>query len=155
MNCQRQNSSSKLLRFFVNDILDFTQIKMKKLKRDIHEFNLTHAVQEVVSILFDQAECKQIKIEIFFHWFNDPSTVIKTDMRRLQQVLLNLLSNAIEFTNRLGNINIYCKMIKNLEGDDSFVQLSVKDNGVGMNKVEIKNLFKLFATMKNTRESNT
>ena len=46
-------------------------------------------------------------------------------------------------------------MIKNLEGDDSFVQLSVKDNGVGMNKVEIKNLFKLFATMKNTRESNT
>lgn len=46
-------------------------------------------------------------------------------------------------------------MIKNLEGEDSFVQLSVKDNGVGMNKVEVKNLFKLFATMKNTRESNT
>ena len=154
-NCQRQNSSSKLLRFFVNDILDFTQIKMKKLKMDIHEFNLTKAVEEVVSIQVDQAQSKQITIEIFYHWFNDSATMITSDMRRLQQVLLNLLSNAIKFTNKLGVINIYCKMIKNQEGEDTHVQIQVKDNGVGITKKEQKNLFKLFGTIKSTRESNT
>ena len=56
---------------------------MKKLKMDIHEFNLTKAVEEVVSIQVDQAQSKQITIEIFYHWFNDSATMITSDMRRL------------------------------------------------------------------------
>jgi two-component system, sensor histidine kinase and response regulator len=81
--------------------------------------------------------------------------MINTDMRRLQQVLLNLLSNAIKFTNRNGTICIDSSMIKNDKGESTHVQIKVKDNGVGMTRPELKNLFKLFGTMKNTMVSNT
>jgi signal transduction histidine kinase len=46
-----QNSSTKLLKFFVRDLLDFQQIKMNKLKKDVQSFNLREAVQEVVDVL--------------------------------------------------------------------------------------------------------
>jgi signal transduction histidine kinase len=54
-NCQKQNSSSKLLRFFVNDILDFSQIRANKLKKNMHDFNLSSAIDEIISIQKDQA----------------------------------------------------------------------------------------------------
>lgn len=111
----------------------------------------------MVSIQIDQAESKQIQIQVFFNFFNEQNTFIRSDMRRLQQVLLNLLSNAIKFTNRHGNIIIQSRMIHSFDGEkeNHFVEIQVTDNGVGMNKKEKENLFKLFGTMKNTRESNT
>lgn len=50
LNCKKQNSSSKLLLFFVNDILDFTQIRANKLKKNIEEFNVNTAIDEIISI---------------------------------------------------------------------------------------------------------
>lgn len=122
---------------------------------DIHEFSLKQAVEEIISIQIDQASSKSIRILNSFDDFDDEEKMINTDMRRLQQVLLNLLSNAIKFTNRNGTICIDSSMIKNDKGESTHVQIKVKDNGVGMTRSELKNLFKLFGTMKNTMVSNT
>ena len=59
-----QNSSCKLLKFYVRDLLDFQQIKLNKLKKDIEDFNLKDAIQEVVDVLQYQASRAGIPIII-------------------------------------------------------------------------------------------
>ena len=61
-----QNSSTKLLKFFVRDLLDFQQIKMNKLKKDVQSFNLRDGVQEVVDVLEYQASRAGIPISLDF-----------------------------------------------------------------------------------------
>lgn len=72
-----------------------------------------------------------------------------SDMRRFQQVFLNLLSNSIKFTRKHGLIQVIPKLWQNK------IELTVKDNGIGMSKQEKDNLFKLFNTMKNDKYSET
>ena len=61
---------------------------MNKLKMDVHEFSLKQAVEEIISIQIDQANTKQIQIDTSFEDFENELTLVNTDMRRMQQVLL-------------------------------------------------------------------
>ena len=69
--------------------------------------------------------------------------LVKTDIKRLQQVFLNLLSNAIKFTDRDGKITI---IVENCP--DQFLRLSVVDNGIGIKDKDQDKLFKLFGSIK-------
>lgn len=97
-----QNSSTKLLKFFVRDLLDFQQIKMNKLRKDIQKFNLREAIKEVVDVVEYQASRAGLPIIVDYisDELKDEDYEIRTDSLRLQQVLLNLLSNAIKYTER-------------------------------------------------------
>ena len=81
-----QNSSTKLLKFFVRDLLDFQQIKMNKLKKDVQSFNLREAVQEVVDVLEYQATRAGIPILLDFIGddLKKQDFHIRTDSLRLQ-----------------------------------------------------------------------
>ena len=69
----------------------------------------------------------QIKTE-YVKFEEDKSYLVKTDQKRLQQVLLNLVSNAIKFTNKKG------KIIMQVELQSNHLKLSVMDNGIGIKK---------------------
>jgi signal transduction histidine kinase len=71
---------------------------------------------------------------------------VKTDQKRLQQVLLNLFSNAIKFTNKNGHIVILVEL-KNKDGKQ-FLRLSVKDDGLGIQEENKGKIFKLFGSIK-------
>ena len=76
--------------------------------------------------------------------------MIKTDYKRLQQVLLNLFSNAIKFTDRRGKIEIVAKLKK------SHVKIYVRDSGIGIKKENQSKLFQLFGSIKDEkRQLNT
>ena len=81
-----QNSSTKLLKFFVRDLLDFQQIKMNKLKKDVQSFNLRNAVQEVVDVLEYQASRAGIPILLDFIGddLQKKDFEVRTDSLRLQ-----------------------------------------------------------------------
>ena len=80
----------------------------------------------------------------------DGDFIIKTDIKRLQQVLLNLLSNAIKFTTRQGKILVMVEKQQTEEGNEK-LRISVTDNGHGIKKKNQTKLFKMFGTFKDTK----
>ena len=90
-------------------------------------------------------------IEVSTRYKNFTNFLIKTDIKRFQQVFLNLLSNAIKFTNRNGKITVVVDMPQK-----DFIRLSVIDNGIGIKRKNQDKLFKLFGSIKDEkRQINT
>lgn len=83
--------------FYIGDILDFTQIRINKLRKNVSEFELKETIENSIAILQEQADFKNIKIIEQYGIFNN-GQIVKTDQSRLQQVFINILSNAIKFT---------------------------------------------------------
>lgn len=107
----------------IEDLLDTTRILNGKLTLQVVAVNLLSIVDEAIKAAYPMAESKSITLNKFL----DPAIdLISGDPERLQQVISNLLSNAIKFTPEEGRIDV------RLEKQNQFVQLSVKDTGIGI-----------------------
>ena len=129
---EKMFSATKFIDYFVHDILDYTVLSKqeKNFRKNFEVLDIREAIKEISDIMMDKIEMKAIDIEHHYKHFQD-KFFMKTDMKRLQQVLLNLLSNAIKFTDRNGKIKL---LVEKLEND--FVRISVVDNGKG---IKVKN----------------
>ncbi len=122
-----QQSADNLL-VVINDILDVAKIEAGKLELETIPFNLTETIRGVFNNLSFRAEEKDlayIKVP-----FNLPHTEVLGDPYRLNQILLNLLSNALKFTEE-GSITLSCKVLNETE-DDLTLEISVADTGIGI-----------------------
>lgn len=112
-NSTKITSSAKFIDYFVHDMLDYTVLtnenESSKFTKRMSKFDIRDAIKEIYEILEDKASMKQISITISYQNF-EGNYFIKTDHKRLQQVLLNLFSNAIKFTDRRGKIEIVAKL---------------------------------------------
>ena len=101
-------SSCNLLLCYVNDILDVYMIKNGTFSKIEEMFKLKSLINEVLSMFRNQAEDKKLALKF---WADDmlplPHSVV-SDMRRLKQILINLVSNALKFTTK-GSITITCR----------------------------------------------
>ena len=86
----QQEVSSKLLGFYVGDLLTLAQIDQGKFRKKIDRFELRKAIDEVMRIQHDKVESKQIHIKATYHGFPDIACEVATDQMRLKQMLLNL-----------------------------------------------------------------
>ena len=84
---------------------------------------------------------------------NKPNFKIISDEQRLQQVVMNLLSNALKFSKKGGTIDMVVNY--KIEGNTEKIGISVKDTGVGIKEEDQKKLFKLFGFIDTTKEINT
>ncbi|WP_455222139.1 ATP-binding protein [Kaarinaea lacus] len=121
----------------INDILDFSKVEANQLDVEIVPVDLFQLVFDVESIMRPQAEKKGLKFE-FRYDFPLPTT-FATDPVRLKQILLNLCSNAIKFTEK-GTIYITI----NCNGANQVMQFTVEDTGIGMTGKQLSKLFKPF-----------
>jgi len=148
LNTIKVSGDSLLL--IINDILDFTKIEAGKLALESTPCNLESLVRDTVEIIAGHAESKQLKLIVDFAQLAYP--FVNADPLRIRQIILNLLSNALKFTNE-GSIRI---RLETLEEKDSFtkVRFSVKDTGIGMKQNVRDRLFKPFtqADESTTRE---
>ena len=93
-----QQSSTKLLNFYVADLLSLSQIEKNKFRKNESKFCLREAVEEVIRIQQDKINQNQLQVKTEFLGFRTGDYAVITDKMRLQQVLLNYQSNAIKFT---------------------------------------------------------
>lgn len=121
----------------ITDVLDYAKIESGKLDLNIEEFNLADFMDHV--IVLNNILAAQKKIEIFGE-YDEKNIVIEADANKLKQVLNNLLSNAMKFSDSETVIHV------NIEKIDREVHISVKDQGKGIPKDELEKLFKPFST---------
>lgn len=125
--------SSRHLVSLINEIIDITKMELTKERMVLKQFDLEKLVLETVDSYRPLAQQKNLTIDV-----NSPGRVaIVSDENRLSQVLVNLLSNSIKFTNA-GAIKVEL-----IDGVD-FVKLIVQDTGAGMDNEEMKYLFEPF-----------
>jgi signal transduction histidine kinase len=124
----------------INDILDFSKIEAGKLRLEIIDFHLRHAVQETVDLLADNACKKGLHLSSLMH-ANVP-TALRGDPGRLRQIITNLAGNAIKFTEQ-GEIMVH--VINQAETDEDIIlRVDVTDQGIGIDPEKQKQLFQPF-----------
>lgn len=124
------NDSGVHLLKLINDVLDLSKIEAGALTVNEHVFAVDEAVEGALRLMRERAERKRLSIE--WHAVTDLPQV-KTDQRLVQQILINLVTNAIKFTNEGGRVTVTAAA-----GTDGAVALTVADNGVGMTPEELK-----------------
>ncbi len=134
-----RNSSESLLAL-LNDILDFSKIEAGKLDLEILDFDLRVLLDDLATLLSVRAENKRLE----FICAMEPGipTYLQGDPGRLRQVILNLASNSLKFTQE-GKIVMSAGLVT--ESDhDVLIRFSVKDTGIGISQEKQKILFKKF-----------
>ncbi|MCX7822548.1 MAG: response regulator [Syntrophobacterales bacterium] len=140
-----QLASNTLLRI-INDILDFSKIEAGKLELEEVEFCLTDLINNISNILADKAAAKGLEFWVSVSSRRVPCCLIG-DPFKLEQVLLNLISNAIKFTER-GEILVKVDLASQPEQEEEgIVKLLflVKDTGIGIEGEQIQKLFSPFS----------
>ncbi|HIK04801.1 MAG TPA: response regulator [Trichormus sp. M33_DOE_039] len=135
-----RNSGNALLTI-INDILDFSKIESGNLELEAQPFDLRTCVEEALDLLAPQAASKGI--ELMYQLASDTPTQIIGDITRLRQILWNLVSNAVKFTN-VGEI-VVAIAARPLVGHQYELQFTVKDTGIGIPDDRLHRLFKPFS----------
>ncbi|MBF0436878.1 MAG: PAS domain S-box protein [Magnetococcales bacterium] len=143
---QHISSASKALLRIINDLLDYSKIEADKLDLENNNF-FVYQVFDSVSDLF-RMQAKENKIELFFHYTGECIYVLTGDSSRLEQVLRNLVSNAIKFSNN-GEVEISVDT-KQATLDSVVLEFSVRDSGIGMTREQISRLFATFSQADNS-----
>ncbi|GJL52589.1 MAG: hypothetical protein NPIRA01_38160 [Nitrospirales bacterium] len=133
-------NSGEALMTIINDILDFSKIEAGKLELEVIDFDLQIAVEETLDLLTEKATSKGLEVSSFV--FPDVTTAVRGDPGRLRQVLLNLVSNAIKFTDS-GEVAIQVLRLDETETEME-LRVQVSDTGIGIAPEVQDRLFQAF-----------
>ncbi len=134
---QKIDNSAKSLLGIINDILDFSKIEAGKLVIDKVEFELFKTIDSVVNLIEFKAHEKNLELVVSYG--KGVGKAFYGDPLRVSQILINLVGNAVKFTEK-GEVGVYVKKA----GEDR-VRLEVRDTGIGLTEEEIAKLFRSFS----------
>ncbi|MEN8212354.1 MAG: ATP-binding protein, partial [Thermodesulfobacteriota bacterium] len=120
----------------INNLFDFTKLEAGKIEWEFNRENITTLVEEVIEIMSPVAMEKNISVD----FVNPGSIYALIDLERMEQVLVNILDNAIKFSSDNSIIHIGLEKIKDR------VEISIKDQGPGIDKELFENIFEKFYT---------
>ncbi|MEA1953923.1 MAG: ATP-binding protein [Campylobacterota bacterium] len=140
--------SSKILLTIINDILDISKVEAGKLSIEYLPTDIRVIIQELNNVFSYKAKLKGLSLNIKVDE-NVPTTLILDEIR-VRQILLNLVSNALKFTEK-GFVNIDITVSSKQEKYTNLI-LKVEDSGIGIDRVQQENIFKAF--MQHSNQSN-
>jgi two-component system phosphate regulon sensor histidine kinase PhoR len=123
------------LTFLIEDLLTISKLESGQIVMNLQTVELGSVVSRVLEDLQSRADEKNIKLQNFL----PEKTEVKADADRLEQVLFNLVDNAIKYGRNDGAVAVECKVV-----DDKFVQLSVRDDGPGIPDEAKERVFERF-----------
>ena len=133
----------------INDILDISKVESGKLKLSPLTFSLVETVENLVNI--SQPMIKEKNLEFSFHINQIEKEYLYTDQLRLNQIYINILSNAIKYTQPGGRISVDMKEEKSSEPGCVKLIYSVSDTGIGMSPEFIKTMYQPFSRQVDSR----
>jgi PAS domain S-box-containing protein len=136
------HQSSNMLLNLINDTLDFSKIDAGKLSLDTESFNLRSLIDTTINMLAPKAESKGISLSSSLE--KTLPTNIEGDSGRLRQILVNLIGNAIKFTDQ-GEINL--EVASTGDGEIHFLRFAVHDTGIGIQTRDQEKLFTAFTQL--------
>jgi len=128
-------SSGQHLLSLINDILDLSKIEAGRMELEVTDFDLPSAIDNALILIRERASRRGIKLGSAI---DDRVGLIRGDERKVKQVLLNLLSNALKFTPEGGRIDVRAEM------NDGKAEISVADTGVGIAPEDQEAIFEEF-----------
>lgn len=154
-NCLRKIAlSSKHLLGLINDVLDMSKIESGKMTLSMDQVSLKEVVEGIVSIVQPQVKAKRQKFDV--HIENIVTENVCCDSVRLNQVLLNLLSNATKYTPEEGSIQLSMFEEDSPKGENYVrTHVKVKDNGIGMSPEFLKQIYESYSRADGTRVHKT
>lgn len=136
------HTASKNLLVIINDVLDLSKIDAGKLSLENIGFNLIDVLQNAMQVITHKGEEKGLDLNNF-HFDGNIAKVLIGDPYRLNQVLLNLMTNAVKFTEK-GSVDLICRVIAD-KPNSQVIHISVVDTGIGMEASFVKHLFEKFS----------
>ena len=127
--------SGRHLLSLINDILDLSKIEAGRMELDVSEFSVAAAVDSTLTLVRERAQRRAIALECSV---DERDVTVKGDERKVRQVLLNLLSNALKFTPEGGRVAV------GVRTHDDRVEVTVADTGVGIAADELEAVFEEF-----------
>jgi len=140
---QKIQQSSRHLLGLINDVLDMSKIESGKMELNIHPMSLRDVMNDIVNIVQAQIKQKGQHFDVFIR--DIISENVLCDHIRLNQILINILSNAVKFTPDEGRIDIHMYQEPSPKGDEYIrTHFRVKDTGMGMSEEFQKKIFETF-----------
>ena len=142
----KSKTAAEALLRIINDILDFSKIEAGKLDIDYVDFNFNDLMARVASVMSFRAEEKGIELLIKYN--EKIPLYLIGDPLRIEQILINLIGNAIKFTTK-GNV-IVIPSIEKIQDDEITLVFCIQDSGIGISKDDQNKLFKEFSQVDGT-----
>ncbi|HVJ48940.1 hybrid sensor histidine kinase/response regulator [Desulfitobacterium sp.] len=132
--------AAKSLLEIVNEILDFSKIEAGRMLLETVEFNLYETVQEICSMFELEAQRKGLNFRCCLQ--PDVPRYVKGDVTKLKEVIVNLLSNGLKFTDK-GKLELLVEVMRN-EGNQVQLRFNISDTGIGISEEQRNHLFEVF-----------
>ena len=139
-NLEMVKDSANSLMSIINDILDFSKIEARKVDLEVIDFDLGYTLEETIHSFAPLAQVKGLKLA--YHIALDVPMSLAGDSERLRQILVNLVNNAVKFTES-GEVVLWLKRVKT-DGEGVTVHFTVTDTGVGIPLDQQSRIFEPF-----------
>jgi len=136
------NRSGKALLELINNILDYSKIESRGVELEYQIFSLEQTVMEALELILVKANQKGVKVN--YSMTGEPAGEFIGDSHRLRQVLLNLVNNAVKFTEK-GSVDVKVHIASTEDMGRCRIDMAVTDSGVGIPAEKVENLFKPFS----------
>ncbi|MGK0288720.1 MAG: PAS domain S-box-containing protein [bacterium] len=142
-----KNAGERLLRL-LNNLLDLSKLESGKMEYKIESVDLFELIEKSTDLFCPLIEEKEIHFIIEKPQF---PTILKIDKEKIKQVIINLIANALKYTQKKKQIRIYLKLYKH--SDSSEIQVNIEDQGIGIPNDELETIFDKFVQSRKTIHS--
>lgn len=138
--CQVLTSSADVLLSLINDILDLAKVESGKIELELMPVDLREIIQHCLDLFSGKASEKNLVLQMECE--DQLPTRLMADPTRLRQILNNLISNAIKFTEQ-GHVRVLAEVLQN-DGQECLLRIAVEDSGVGIEDSALERIFDVF-----------
>ncbi len=143
------NNSSKLLLELLNDILDISQIKQNRMEIVPVEYHPEEMLRNLISMM--QIRMMEKNLDFIIDIDEKIPSVLFGDEKRIEQVILNILTNAVKYTNE-GRVEFIVRAEK-FEGDEVQISIMVWDTGIGIRKEDLATIYDAFRRLDSSKNA--